>query len=625
MMDDMIVDSYLSNLLVKNIKDDNFEQAFSKTCNYLINKIKFFKPFLDNAYITNNSESFNFLKQTIRKVSVDFFVYNLFKINNQESIDSSILKLVDEIKDMNSEKDIEDYFLKNENDFKIILWDYYKFHCEDEEFIKMVIANSINMGYEKEVFRLNNRFYNNYDSYYNYILNEKIQKGLLFVEQYDEKNSIDSINKFLNMEFDDPVVKNHFISYILSNVYAYLKINNITGEKIDKIIMLTEKMSFRMSCFYDNEEFLNYIFKTYFNIYKDTKVLNFKDIRNFASEEHIDVIKLLDRDYVSHFNIIKNPNYISTITNLVENDIIGYLTLCIDKGMEDDMVLKRLKNVVLGKTKIPSYSGISQSDLIINLRLLIITKYYEFINLKYDEVEIDYQTLYDMIDDDIDSLSALKLLNDEDNLDLLVEIYYEYLFESYKVDYEAKNKIIEDRKFTKLVKIYPNILLDYRKILGFMFPTESLETVDLTNDIIGTINNIIAANVQAKVCDEKTMYSEIAQVIKNSCDDYQFTVEEMTGCLICNIYERLKLKKKLSSLEQEFINTIEDEYFEIEEIIEDDGKFEQLIIMFKDLNEYYLDIESLRKIRNNTKRKGKIKVLEKFDPNYYADKAFFDN
>ena len=630
-MSDKNIDKFLNNLFIPSGNNKRDEQNFLKSFYIVLKMSAYLKSSLEKQQIGKNKSIF-FIEKMIKKIVLDFYVYNLFKIDSDKKIGTKENKLVNTIKEFNSEHDLLDYFLDNQ-DLKYVLRDYYIFYNMDEEYIKVVIANTVNQGYSNEIFKLYSNFYNNYEGYYKYLINEKIQKGLLFVKQYKPNQSLETINKFLHCEFEDPIVKNHFISYILSNVYVYFKKNNIVGEQlihlkeskkninINQLIDLIEKMNFRMSCFYDDDGFLEYIFKIYYDLYKDSKWYNFIDIRNNLNENSIDTIKLLDRDFIHPIEIMRDAKEFTTGVKIIEDDILNYLTMLIDNGYDDDTIIEHLRDVSLGRISISNNELISKVEFIVNLRLLIVSKYYEFINLKYDEVEINYQSIYDEIDDDINSLEALNLFDDEEVAMLLTEKYFEYFFESPKTDYEAMNKIMNENKFTKLLKINPNMFFEYRKLFGYMFPNESLETVDLTNDLLSVINNIYTTNLQAHVCDENSIYNEIAQVIKYSCGDYQLSIEEMTGFIICNIYERLKLKSKLNKVETYFIEQVEDDLFEIEDIIGDDSVLEQLIFMFRQLNQYYLDFDAMHKIRENTINKGKIKILEKYDPNYYIDKA----
>ena len=566
-----------------------------------------------------------FVEEMLKKILTDFYVYNLFKIERKKNIDKNVKKTLDDINILNSEKDVVDYILNHLNSLEYLISDYYEFHSHESSYISKVIANVINKSYEQEIFRLYNNFFNSYEGYYQYILSDNIKKGLAFIEEYKEKQTYSCISKFLNNEFDDSIERNHFISYILSNIYANLKINNISGEEINKLISLTEKLNFRMYCFYDNEKLLKYLFDSYYDLYQNYKWYDFIDIRDKISINNLETIKKLDSSYEHPTELIKDATDISSIDKYVEDDILSYLTLLINEGNEDDVIIEKLKDVVFGRTQIPNFLELDNNDFIVNFRALIVSKYYEYVNLNYDEMELADQELFDELDDDIDFISAINLFNDEENTQRLVEQFYNYLFIDYKTDYQAMHKIIDDDKLGKLFKMNPNCLLDYRKIFGYIFPTETIETVDFVNDLMSTINNIIATNYQAHVCSDNEIYNEIVQVLKLSCDDFQVTIYEMIGSIVCNIYERLKMKNKLTNEEKMFIKKLENDELDIDEIIDDDENFEQLIRIFEQHNEHYLDLNTMCKLRSNTKKRGKIKILEKYDPYYYLDKDCLDN
>ena len=67
------------------------------------------------------------IEKMIKKIVLDFYVYNLFKIDSDKKIGTKENKLVNTIKEFNSEHDLLDYFLDNQ-DLKYVLRDYYIFY-----------------------------------------------------------------------------------------------------------------------------------------------------------------------------------------------------------------------------------------------------------------------------------------------------------------------------------------------------------------------------------------------------------------------------------------------------------------------------------------------------------------
>lgn len=577
--------------------------------------------------LAKTSQEVLFIEEVVKKMTTDFYAYNLFKLECDEKINVETKKIVDDICDLNDESDLINYIKSNTNNFIYITSDYYRFHNNNCDYINKTIANIVNKSLGTSFSRLYNNFFKNDYSYKQYLLSNNINKGLYFIKKYNDNQNLNCIKEFLNNEFDSKVEKNHFINYILSNVYVYLKINKLENDDLNNLVLVTEKLDFRMYCYYDDEKIIDYLFKTYYNLYKDCKWFNFNDIRDNIDQDNLNIVKKLDNSYIHPSEVLKDANDVFSITQCISDEINDYIISLIDEDCFDKDIIDQINKVILGDIKI-NHSTIfndSNNDYFITLlKLLIVSNFYEYSNLICDELDQESLCLLEKIDDDMDVQGAIDLFNDPEDSYKLIDMYYEYCFSDYQTTYDAMMKIVKEKKLHKIFKMNPYCILDYRKRFGLMFPFENSMTVDLGNDIISLINNILFANYSANVCDDSNIFDEISQLMKLSTDDYGLTQEQLIGFVLANIYEHLKAKKNITEEEKDFILNMEEEKIDFDDIINDDTYFGQLLNAFYNFNIHYFDEKTMTKLRRNTNLFGKINVLKKYDPYYFEDKDVFN-
>lgn len=593
----------------------------------------------DYIYITVNkilirlmllSKSFqevSFIEEVIKKMTTDFYAYNLFKLECDETLCDEIKQILYDICNLEDERQLVDYVKNNTDKFIYITTDYYEFHNHNSVYINKAIANIVNKSLGLNFSRLYNNFFKNEYSYKEYLLSYNVNKGLLFVKEYNDNQNLDCIKEFLNKEFDNRIEINGFINYVLSNVYAYLKTNKVENEELNKLISVTEKLNFRMYCYYEDDKIIEYLFKTYYDLYKNSKSFDFNDIRDNINPENLNTVKELDNSYKHPSELLKDANNVFSITECVIDEFNEYIVNLVDEEFSEEDIFDQINQVILGDVKIDHFTIFNNSNndyFIVILKLIMVSSFYEYCNLKRDELDQDSLELLDKIDDDINVKEAISLFDNQENSYKLIEKYYEYCFSDFHTTYEAMVKIVKEKKLHKIFKMNPYCILDYRKRFGLMFPFENTMTVDLGNDIVSTINNMLFANYSANVCNDVEIFNEISQLMKLSVDDYSLTQEQLIGFVMTNIYEHLKVKKNITEEEKDFILDMEEENIDFDDIINDDDYFGQLLSQFYYFNIHYFDEKSMTKLRHNTNNYGKIKVLEKYDPYYYEDKDIFN-
>lgn len=556
----------------------------------------------------------------IRKMISDFYAYYLYKIELGDDIDNLSLEIVQDLKSLDCD-DVLNYVKYNLNKFYIIIKNYFEFCDKDIVFKEEVMANIVNKRLGIEISSLYRDYFCSDLNYEKYLLSNSVIVGLDLIDTYAKNKNDKDIIQFLNIEFEDKIFKYKFLNYILSNVYAYLKLNGCSNDFDVKLVNLTDKIANRMKCFYDDEEFVLKLVKKYFNIYKDVRWFEFKDVRDYLPFEQIDLIYKLDDSYKHPSDVIKNATNIFTILEDVQsflNDNIERLSLL---EMDDFEISQWIKGLLNYKTVV-HYSEntifkLEDDNYFRNLiRLYLLTSYYEYSN--YNNLDDNENALFKYIDKGISMDEAISVFDDEDDCNLIIDRCIDYYFSKENTEILARNKIIEDKRFAKVLKFNPFVFLDYRRSFGTLFPLETSKSTEYGNVILGTLFDIISLSDDLE--DEHGIkYQDIAQMFKNDFFDIHLDLDEILGFILTNIYENLINKDNLDNVEKDFIINMENYFIDIDDLCENDDFLGQLLVYFFNLNGEYFNDEKLKKLRNNG-GKRKTKILQKYDPFYEIDK-----
>ena len=289
---------------------------------------------------------------------------------------------------------------------------------------------------------------------------------------------------------------------------------------------------------------------------------------------------------------------------------------------ENDQIIDWIINLVNGDIKLHfDYDLIfdkNDRDLYINLvKMYLVSICYECLNYKVDNLSMEEESLYNYLDNNISSYECLELFDDEVDKNIIVNNILDYFYSDTKLEVLSRKKIVDDGKYNKILKINPFMYLEYRRVFGSLLPLETSKSTEYGNLILGKISDIISYS--STISDYHDIkYEDFAQIFKNESEMLYMTNEEIAGFIVSNIYENLKLNNKLTNNENDFISLVEDEDFDIEEILLNEDYYGRLLYVFYEMNEDLFNDDKFRKLRKYNNGE-KVKVLKKYDPFYDED------
>ena len=257
-----------------------------------------------------------------------------------------------------------------------------------------------------------------------------------------------------------------------------------------------------------------------------------------------------------------------------------------------------------------------------HLKLLIIVNVFEYGLYNYDMLTMEEKKIIDNLSKSPTPITGLKVY--EKNYLVILNLYSSLFLDN--VNYEIENDrqhVIDDNRLDVITSICPYEILDYRFLLGYKFEDEDINSIKLGKDIINVFE-------EAKRLNNDKHFHQIKQAISIVIDeqpDKSSFIENNQNYIICNIYEHLLLKKHLNRNEQEYVEIIETKGVEglLQLLFKNDDSLEILINMFYYYNRTNLSEDYLFRLRSNTKKKGKIKIIEKNNPYYYEETSYFKN
>lgn len=568
----------------------------------------------------------NKINLLVEKIVTDFYAYNLYRQEINETLDNNTETILLEINELQTADDILNYVHNNFKKFIAIVEGYYDFNDRSQKFKDKTIANVIN-GHLEMVFEdLYSDFFDVDYHYEKYIKDDNIILGLNMIKNCPP-NDVNSQSSFFKIEFENDIDRNHFLSYMLSNVYAYLKINGSSNDFEKNLVKLTEKIDFRMKCFYEDESFVSEMYNIYYNMYKDTNWTNFKDIRDNLDISNVDIIYKLDCKYKHPQDIMKNTDYAYTLMEQINEYYMFMLDDLRDQNFSDEEIVEYFKNFLSGEIPINFerciFSPEDKEYFIYLSKLLFISQFYEYANYTEDELDYGEEQILEYLDT-CTTREALELFDNNNDSEIILNKVIDYLFILDEVDVMVREKAVDDNKFETIMNINPFMYLEYRRVFGSLLPGETSRSTECGNLLISTLVDIVYNNEKIN-CDEEINYQDIARLFVNNMKNLYLSTKEMLDFILSNIYENLINKKDLNIDEKSYIELIEDEDFSIEEYLDDEEIIGALLFYFMNVNNNgYFDDKKIQKLRNNTKRLGKVKVLERLDPFYDIDKPIFE-
>lgn len=617
-MDNEFLDNVLSYLynLADWSKDKDAEKILSKD---MIKKCKKFdEDILD--FVQN---------QLIKKIITDFYAYNLFLVEFKKQIDIESRIILKELTNLSSEQDVISFYQNNQKVMPTIVDGYYKLHQESEEIQKQVIANVINKRFDKIFLNLYSSFFCVSLDYYKYVLPSNVILGLNLVELYKIGKNSEIIFAFLESEFEDQKSKDSFISYVLSNIYADVIINKKSDfSKIDLSFCFDGDLS-KLKKIYNSNTFILSVFSCYIDLYKDKKWFNFEDIRDKVDFSQIKSIYLLDPLYKHPDDIIKNADDVYTIMGEINQNLVNMLIDLTYKRMSDDQIANFLSELFAGNVMFDfdDNSIFRKKDIpyVINLyKLLFVTYFYEYCNYTSDDLDENENELFNYLENDLSKREILDLFNDSEDEHTITMKVIQYMFSTEKDHFLAQKKIIDEKKFKKILDINPYMFLEYRRVLGTLLPCETTISTEVGNWVIGMISDIVES--YSKLNNQDLFYSDISQMIKHQSASIPYrNINEIISFVITNVYENIITKKEFTKEDQFIVNFVEGKNPDIDVLIADDEFIGKLLINFFDINDGIFNDNQLKEKRKNTKKFHKIKYLSRIDPFSYIDQPVLDN
>ena len=567
-------------------------------------------------------DSNKIVNDLIKMIVTDFLTYNVYKRYNDEFISDFASEILSDFKNIVTEEDVLKYVSDNVDKFGTIIFEYFVFHDQNYNYQCMAVANVVNLRLSTVFTDLYLDYFMTDVEYGYHVLSNNVIYGLDLIRYYNINKDDEDIVKYLNGEFEDPVLKNNFLNYILSNVYANNKINGCCDSFDRTIVNLTEKIDRRMKCFYDDNSFVNNLVKKYINIYDDVKWYDFVDIRDSINFDNVDIIYKLDSSYKHPEDVIKNATYVCTIMGEIQNVLFYHLDYFINLNYDNEKIISRISDLIDGYAPLNFDPGCVLVNCDKGFYLDLVKMYlssicYEYLNYKEDEMDSDEESVYNYLDSNIDMNDSFDLFEDDEDRRVIINSLIEYFSCGSKIEVLSRKKMVEDNKFKKLFKINPYMYLEYRRICGSLLPLETSKSTEYGNLILGKIGDIIYYSNYVNDRHE-IKYEDLGQIFKQDSGFIDMEDNEVAGFVVSNIYENLKMKKKLSDNENKFISLIEDDQLDIDSLLDDEDYYGRLLYIFYTMNEDYFNDDKFRRLRR-IDRNSKIKILKKFDPFYDED------
>lgn len=568
-------------------------------------------------------ESNKMVDDILKKILTDFYAYYLYKLELDDNIDNNVVVMLKEFNELSSEEDVINYIRSDKNRFKLIIDGYFEYHEMSIDYQGQVMANVVNTRKGLEFSSLYKDFFCVDIDYESKLLPHNVIVGLELINTYKESLYDDkSIINYLNTEFEEKIDRYNFLNYILSNIYANIKLNGCNNIEDKNTVKLVEHLDKNMRCFYDDNNYVINLVKKYNDLYKNIKWYEFMDIRDYYPIEDIDIIYKLDNKYKHPKDIIKNATEVYTVIGKIQEYLFRNVENLIDMDKTNEEIMEWLIMLVDGEVQI-YYDSINifdynDNELFIKLiKLYLVSAYYEYCNYTYDDLEDDELSLFEYLDKGIDIYDSIDLFKDEDDKQLIVDKYLEYSYCKENTEILARKKIVSDNKFMNAIKMNPYIYLEYRRVFGTLLPLETSKSTEYGNLIMGKIFDIISLSDSLE--DEHGIkYEDLAQMFKNDSDEIYMDMDEIVGFILSNIYENLMCKNNKTDDEIDFINNLENNFYDVNNIIDDEDNLGKLLLYFFKLNSDYFNDDKLKKLRNSSKD-CKVKILKKFDPFYEVD------
>lgn len=568
-------------------------------------------------------ESDKMVDDILKKILTDFYAYYLYKLELDDNIDENIVVILNDFNELSSEEDVISYIRSNKYRFKLIIDGYFEYHKNSIMFQSEVMANVVNMRKGIDFTSLYNDFFAVDIDYESLLLPHNVIVGLELLDNYKESLYDDkSIINYLNIEFDKKKDKYDFLNYILSNIYANIKLNGCKNDEDNNTVKLVEHLDKNMRCFYDDNNYVINLVKKYNDLYKNVKWYEFKDIRDYYPIDNIDIIYKLDNKYKHPQDIIKNANDVYTVVGRLQEFLFKSVENLIDMEKSNEEIVEWLIQLIDGKMQIKySKNGIfdyNDDDSFIRLiKLYLVSAYYEYCNYTFDNLNFDELDLFEYIDNGIDAFDCLDLYEDDHDKQLIALKYLEYSYCKENTEILARKKIVSDNRFNNAIKMNPYIYLEYRRVFGTLLPLETSKSTEYGNLIIGKIFDIISLFNNLE--DEYGIkYEDLAQMFKNESYEIYMDMDEIVGFIFSNIYENLMSKIDITDNEKDFINNLENNFDDVYNIIDDDDSLGRLLLYFFELNSDYFNDYKLKKLKKSSKN-IKVKILKKLDPFYEVD------
>lgn len=329
---------------------------------------------------------------------------------------------------------------------------------------------------------------------------------------------------------------------------------------------------------------------------------------------------LLREELKNYYEFLKEKyGYISTVDDLLNIDDISF-----DDNLDGDneIILDALNNYINldyddnFDLKINNTKYISNS-----LKTLIMIRIYEYGIYHFDMLLNSEKEIITEMNSNPCYYNVLRLYNN--NYHIVLNLYCSLVLDSFDQSdiLECKKRIIEDSKLNIITKILPSVILDYRFLLGYKFENEDIKSVKVGKKIINFVDNIVDDNYSLE--QMKKLIS--INMLENE-KDASF-IENNQKYIISNTYENILYKTNLTIDDINFLQVIEYEGIDafVQQLFKTDYSLEYLICTFYSLNKNKFNENYLFRLRENTKEKGKIKIIAKINPYYYEESKYFDN
>ena len=553
----------------------------------------------------------------ILKISTDFYAYNLYKSEINEVLNKYVNDIMEDMLEIANEEELLDYVRENIAKFALMIKDYFEYCKCDLECHKRVMANVYNTNNDLLLSTwYSNFFLINYD-FYEYLLDQKVIKGLYFISLYEEKKDLEFLNPTLRIEFESEEEIDQFFDYMLSNVVAYLKLNNenfLGKYKLDEVLKNKDFL-------YKNDEFVKNIFMKYYNIYKGVKWYNFKDVRDNLKLNDYNVISKLDKIYIHPDDIFKGATDVYTLVGYVRRKLNIAINMKFEDDLKDQEVVSFLMNVLEGVESIDFDYNLENDYLLNIVKLVIASDFYEYANYMRDDLDIMEEQIYEDLDNIENCLDVIDIFDSDVKSTIIISKFLDYNYGDEQDIFNARKKIIKDKKIHQLLNINPFNVLEYRRLYGILLPLETSKFVELGNIVIGIISDITGLE-DLYTQNGKIMYEEVAEMFLNEVSNVNIDEEQAIGFIVTNIYSNLLNALNPTSDYKEVIKFIEDESNIIEKLKSDYDLLGQFIVVVDRVNPEYINDDIMKD--RFYKIKNKVKILKRINPFYEEDSALFN-